>query len=41
MNEKQLSIGKWKLQNITKLKKNNAEKHRQGVEKLKEFFKSE
>lgn len=32
---------KWKLQNIAKLKKNNSEKHQQGVEKLQEFFKSE
>ncbi len=29
---------KWKLQNIANLKENNPQKHRHGIEKLKEFF---
>lgn len=31
---------KWKLQNIIKLKKSNPQKHKQGIEKLQDFFKS-
>ena len=30
---------KWKIQNITKLKENNPQKHQQGVEKLQSFLK--
>lgn len=29
---------KWKLQNIIKLKESNPQKHQQGIEKLKQFF---
>ncbi len=29
---------KWKLQNITKLKTENPQKHQQGMEKLRWFF---
>jgi hypothetical protein len=29
---------KWKLQNIAKLKEINAQKHNQGIERLKQFF---
>jgi Domain of unknown function (DUF1814). len=29
---------KWKLQNIIQLKKNNPHKHKQGIDKLREFF---
>lgn len=32
---------KWKLQNIAKLKTENPEKYRQGIEKLQRFFESE
>ena len=32
---------KWKLQNIAKLKRNNAQKHRQGIERLCKFFSQE
>ena len=32
---------KWKLQNIAKLKENNPQKHRQGIEKLQEFLSDE
>ena len=31
---------KWKLQNIAKLKKENLEKHRLGIDKLRQFFES-
>ena len=29
---------KWKLQNIIKLKETNPQKHKQGIERLKQFF---
>ena len=31
---------KWKIRNIVKLKKTNPDKHKQGTEKLRQFFKS-
>lgn len=29
---------KWKLQNIAKFKRSNVQKHRQGIERLRNFF---